>query len=231
MDRSAEREAREQQHQPGREQAAGDQQADSRGAHRCDGVYARARHAAIALRYLAGMRRWKPTRVEAIFEHRLFRLERHQLAAGEARRESLVLRAPDWVNVVPLLPDGRVLLVRQWRFGVQAPTLEIPGGMVDEGESPQEAAARELLEETGHRAAAWRYLGEVEPNPAFISNRCTTFLATDLERLGEPLGDGEEEIALETAALGDISRLIAGGEIRHALVIAAFYHLGLQTAP
>ncbi len=171
------------------------------------------------------MRRWKPTHVEALFEHRLFRLERHRLAAGEESRESLVLRAPDWVNVIPLLPGDDVLLVRQWRFGVQAPTLEIPGGMVDPGESPLQAAARELLEETGHRAAEWHLLGEVEPNPAFLSNRCTTFLATGLERVSPPLGDGEEEITLEQAPLERIADLIAGGDIRHALVIAAFYHL------
>ncbi|MGE5234043.1 MAG: NUDIX hydrolase [Acidobacteriota bacterium] len=176
------------------------------------------------------MRRWKQTHVEALFEHRLFRLERHRLAAGEERRESLVLQAPDWVNVVALLPGQDVLLIRQWRFGIQGPTLEIPGGMVDAGESALEAAARELLEETGYRARDWSLLGEVEPNPAFLSNRCTTFLATDLERVGEPLGDGEEEITLETVPLERIPQLIAGGEIRHALVIAAFYHLQRTTS-
>ena len=67
------------------------------------------------------------------------------------------------------------------------------------------------------------YLGEVEPNPAFITNRCRTYLAYDLVRIGEPEGDGEEELAVETAALAEIPQLILSGAIRHALVIAAFY--------
>ena len=99
------------------------------------------------------MRRWLPERIDELFRHRLFTLERHRLAAGPARREAVVLRAPDWVNVIPLLAGGEVVLVRQWRYGTAAPTLEIPGGMV-EAESEREAAERELLEETGYRAGA-----------------------------------------------------------------------------
>ena len=174
------------------------------------------------------MRRWSPDRVETLFDHRLFRLERHRLAAGEARREALVLQAPDWVNVIPLLDDGTVLFVRQWRFGLAAPTLEIPGGMVDPGETAAEAAGRELLEETGYRAGTLEPLGSVHPNPAFISNRCASFLARDLVRVGEPQGDGEEELTVERAALAAVPDMVAAGEITHALVISAFYRLGLH---
>ena len=174
------------------------------------------------------MRNWVVERVATLFEHRLFRLERRGLAAGDDRREALVLEAPDWTNVVALLPDQRVVLVRQWRFGVQAPTLEIPGGMIDDGEDARQAAERELLEETGYRAGEWLCLGRVEPNPAFLSNTCTTWLARGLERVCDPVGDGEEEIEVETVPLSEIGNLIAGGEIRHALVVSAFHLLGLQ---
>ncbi|HSM51723.1 MAG TPA: NUDIX hydrolase [Thermoanaerobaculia bacterium] len=177
------------------------------------------------------MRRWQPDRVEELLRHRLFALERHHLAAGEDRREAMVLRAPDWVNVIPLLPGGEVVLVRQWRYGIAAPTLEIPGGMLEgegEGESERAAAERELLEETGYVARSWHRLGEVHPNPAFLTNRCGTWLATDLERVGPPEGDGEEEIEVLFRPLAAIPHLIASGEITHALVIAAFYHLDRQ---
>jgi len=179
------------------------------------------------------MRSWRRVEAETLYRHRLFELRRESLAADDgsaARREALVLDAPRWVNVVALDDDENVLLVRQWRYGIAAPTLEIPGGMVEE-ESSRAAAERELVEETGHRAREWRLLGEVEPNPAFLTNRCTTFLATGLERLGEPRGDGEEEIHVESAPLAAIPRLVATGEIRHSLVIAAFYLLELARRP
>jgi ADP-ribose pyrophosphatase len=170
------------------------------------------------------VRAWRRVGAETIFSHRLFELRRESLASeeGDAAREALVLDAPRWVNVVALAEDNTVLLVRQWRFGIAAPTLEIPGGMVED-ESPRRAAERELVEETGYRAAAWRELGAVDPNPAFLTNRCTTFLATGLARVGEPEGDGEEEIRVETRRVDELPDLVARGEIRHALVVAAFY--------
>jgi 8-oxo-dGTP pyrophosphatase MutT (NUDIX family) len=186
-------------------------------------------------------RPWHPLEEETLFAHPIFKVKRQRLAPGRDpdpaappvgddsdRRVAILLDAPAWINVVPLLPDGRVVLVRQWRYGVAAETLEIPGGMVEPGEEPAAAAERELLEETGYRATRWTRLGELEPNPAFQTNRITTFLAEGLERVGEPEGDGDEEITLDTAPLAEIPALIAGGQIRHTLVVAAFYLLGLH---
>jgi len=171
------------------------------------------------------VRSWRVAHRETLFSHRLFALRRESLVAETeivSTREALTLDAPSWVNVIALLPGGRVLLVRQWRYGIGGTTLEIPGGMV-EAEEPLAAAGRELFEETGYRAGRITYLGEVEPNPAFITNRCFTFVAEDLERIGEPEGDGEEELVVEIAALSQIPGLILSGAIRHALVVAAFY--------
>src|SRR5581483_4056646 len=99
-------------------------------------------------RYAPAMRPWRRVDGDVLFRHPLLALERQRVAAAPGeQRDALVLHAPDWVNVVPLLADGRVVMVRQWRYGVAAPTLELPGGVVDPGESPRDAALRELHEE------------------------------------------------------------------------------------
>ena len=172
------------------------------------------------------VRPWKKTSARTVYEHPLFTLEERQLeASGGDRRSAIVLLPTDWINVIALADDRRVLVVRQWRFGTEAESLEIPGGMVDPGESARAAAERELLEETGYRAREWEKLGEVEPNPAIQSNVCSFWLATGLERVGEPEGDGDEEITVDWIALDEVPELVRSGAIAHSLVIAAFYHL------
>ena len=141
------------------------------------------------------------------------------------------IECADWVNVIPFTPHGEVVMVRQYRHGADRVTLEVPGGIVDPGETPAQAAARELLEETGYRAGRIEPLGEVEPNPAFLANRCHTFLATELERIGDPEGDGEEELEVVIERLEDLPRRVASGEIRHALVVAALYLHDLAGRP
>ncbi len=174
------------------------------------------------------MREWRIDSSETLVSHRILELQRRRLAAGDDRREVLVMSAPEWINVIPLLDDGRVVLVRQWRYGIQQPTLEIPGGMVDAGEDARAAAARELEEETGLRARTLTRLGFTHPNPAFLDNRLTTWLATDLEELDgerQTFGVDGEEIRRETVPLAAIPELVATGEISHSLVVAAFYLL------
>jgi 8-oxo-dGTP pyrophosphatase MutT (NUDIX family) len=95
--------------------------------------------------------------------------------------------------------------------------------VVDPGESAAAAAARELLEETGYRASRLELLGTVHPNPAILSNRCSTYLATGLERVGDPTGDGEEQIEVSVVPVSTLPELVARGEITHSLVIAAFH--------
>ena len=135
--------------------------------------------------------------------------------------ERLVLETPDWVNVVALTPERRLVVVHQYRFGTGAVTVEIPGGVVDRGEAHADAARRELREECGYTSARWTYLGAVEPNPAFHTNLCHHWLAEDAERTHGQELDAGEDIAIEELALDDVRARIAGGAIRHALVITA----------
>lgn len=177
------------------------------------------------------MTAWRKLGSEEVFWHPIFGLERQMVASGDKRQEVIVVKAPDWINVIPVLSDGRVVLIRQWRYGISAPCLEIPGGMVDVDENADEAAARELLEETGYHARKLRLLGVTHPNPAFLSNQLTTYLATDLEQVEperEEFGVDNESITVEPTPMSEIPGLIRDGAITHSLVVAAFYLLEIE---
>jgi len=132
--------------------------------------------------------------------------------------------APDWVNVVAVTAKGQVVLVRQFRHGTGQTTLEIPGGAVDpEDRSPLAAAKRELREETGYAARRWRRIGVVDPNPAFQTNSCTTFLAEGAFPAGDADPDEGEELEVVLVSPGRLGALVRRGTIRHALVIAALH--------
>jgi ADP-ribose pyrophosphatase len=137
------------------------------------------------------------------------------------RMRRTVLESPDWVNVVAVTPERRLVLVRQYRFGSAGVTTEIPGGVVDRGEAHGEAARRELAEETGYTSERWSYLGFVEPNPAFLENRCHHWLAEEALRTEETDLDPGEDIVVTTIELGRVPEEIASGRILHSLVICA----------
>jgi 8-oxo-dGTP pyrophosphatase MutT (NUDIX family) len=146
-----------------------------------------------------------------------------------ASHDFTILKAPDWVNVIPLTAEGKVVLIEQFRHGVSRVTLEIPGGVVDAGETPEDCALRELVEETGFRASGLAFLGRTLPNPAFLTNVCHTFLATGCvsdEAAREP--DETESIRVLLENLERIPSLIADESIDHALVVVAFTHLSLS---
>ena len=135
-----------------------------------------------------------------------------------------VIEAPDWVNVIPITSGGRVVMIRQYRHGTEELTLEIPGGMIDPDDpSPLEAARRELLEETGYAAGTITPIGAIAPNPAIQTNRCHSFIASNLRHTGRQELDGAEEIEVVEIPMDEIPQRILGGEVVHALVVVAFF--------
>lgn len=167
-----------------------------------------------------------------VSDHRVFRVrhDRYRFEPSGRERDFVVLDASDWVNVVPMTAQGEVILVRQYRHGVRRACLEIPGGMVDGNESPQEAAVRELEEETGFAPQEVRLLGRIDPNPAIQGNSCHMFLAEGCRRVAEPQWDPFEHIEVLLRPRSEIPDLIRRGQISHGLVLNALAFVGLVPA-
>ena len=163
-------------------------------------------------------------------DYRVFKVRQDVTRSARSGRphDFFVLECSDWANVIALTPDEDVVLVRQFRAGTRSVTLEIPGGSVEEGESPLGAVRRELREETGHAARSWKRLGVVHPNPAIQGNRCFTYLARGCRSVGALIPDEGEDLAVELVPLRLVPDLIRRGRITHSLVIAAFHFLSLR---
>ncbi|MEW6667199.1 MAG: NUDIX hydrolase [Thermodesulfobacteriota bacterium] len=156
------------------------------------------------------------------------RVDRSLSPRTQEEHDFYILESLDWVNVIPLTPDNQVVLIRQYRHGIREVTLEIPGGIVEGADSPEEAGRRELREETGYVASAMIQLGSVHPNPAFLNNRCHTYVAKDVVKAGVQHQDEKEDIEVLLRPITDVPGLIKEGRITHSLVLAAFYRFYME---
>jgi 8-oxo-dGTP pyrophosphatase MutT (NUDIX family) len=160
-----------------------------------------------------------------VFSDRLIAVDhdRYLLAGNGRSSDFTVIRTSDWINVIPITPDGRLVFIRQFRHGIREVTVEIPGGAIDPRDAdPRAAAERELLEETGYLAEKWEYLGYVTPNPALQDNRCHTFLASEAFRAAEPRFDPYERIEVALLSGKEAGEALRDGTVTHGLVLAAF---------
>ena len=172
---------------------------------------------------------WERLKSEPVSDHRIFRLRTDVSRSPRTGREHpfVVLEGTDWVNVIPVTADGKVVMVEQFRHGVREFTLEVPGGMVDPGEEPAAAAVREMREESGYDGTA-ELLGWIHPNPAVQENRCWSYLVRGAKKVGEAHAEPTEDIAVHEVPLPEIPALVQDGSIRHALVVVAFTWLWLK---
>ena len=166
---------------------------------------------------------WKVIRSEPGPDLRIFRSRYDWIENPRNQKmiQALILEAPDWVNVVALTPEEKIVAVRQFRFGIRRQSLEIPAGLIDPGEPPLEAARRELAEETGYTTGEWKSLGWSYANPAFLDNRAHHFLATNVRRTRAPQFDAGEDIACTELTLEEARRAIQAGTMRNAMTLLA----------
>jgi ADP-ribose pyrophosphatase len=166
------------------------------------------------------LRKWRQRRRDVIASYRILDVCRLEFedGAGRDRGHAFILTAPDWCNVIAVTPSDEIVLVWQYRFGTDALSLEIPGGVLEPNEDPGAASERELLEETGYRAERLERLLDVEPNPAIQSNRCTTFVAFGARPAGATQFDAMEELETVLYPAGKLPELLDSGQITHALV-------------
>jgi ADP-ribose pyrophosphatase len=169
------------------------------------------------------LRKWTQLSREHVGSFRILEVCRVELQDGTgcARGDAFTVRCRDWCNVVAITPSDEVVLVWQYRFGTDTLSLEIPGGVVDEGEEPIYAAARELLEESGYQGEELVPLLVVEPNPAIQNNRCFTFVSPAARRVQSPSFDPQEELETVLVPVAQLGDLLDSGQITHALVQGA----------
>ena len=131
---------------------------------------------------------------------------------------------PEWANAFCLTNEGKVILVKQYRHGIGEESIELPGGVMEEGESIEEGVKRELLEETGYQFEKVELLGNISANPSTTNNLMHMFLATGGEKVAEQALDEEEEMDVLLLTIGEVKQLIREHKIMQSLHVNCIFH-------
>ncbi len=179
---------------------------------------------------------WKKVGSKKLGDYRVYQVRSDTKVSprtGE-HHDFYIIEAVNWVNVIPITREGKIVMVEQYRHGSDTVELEIPGGMMDPGETdPVATAVRELREETGYVGKNARLIGQIFPNPAIMNNICYTVLVEDCVCTEKISLDQTEDIHVTLTEPSEMPKLIQGGRIGHSLVVVAFqfWELSKRRAP
>ncbi len=173
---------------------------------------------------------WQIIKDTKVFETPIFNLHERKVkpADGSGSSNFYILDAPEWINIIALTSSREIVLVEQYRHGIDTSTLEIPGGMVDPGENPLEAAKREMAEETGFTSDLWTQIGRSSSNPAFLNNFTHLYLAENCIKTEEQHTEGNEDIAVHVMGIDKFLDLVRDGTVHHSIVLSAVTNLLLK---
>lgn len=166
----------------------------------------------IASKYLV-KERWATLRVDEV-----------ELPTGIIKNDYFVLEYPDWANAIAVTEEGKIIMVKQYRHGGNIVSLEIPGGVIDDGEDPETAVKRELLEETGYSFKTCKLAVTLYPNPATSNNRTFTYLLTGGVKTHEQHFDEHEILSVEEYTVAEVHQLLKDQKIDQALHVAGMYY-------
>ena len=173
---------------------------------------------------------WKKVGSKPIGDFRIFKMRADTAVNPRTGEEHdfFVIDSVNWVNIVAVTSDQKLVMVEQYRHGSNTVELEIPGGMMDPDETdPVTTAVRELREETGYEGERARILGRIHANPAILNNLCFTVLIENCRLKHDVCFDQGEDLVTRLVPVSEISKMVADEKIGHSLVVVALYHFDL----
>jgi ADP-ribose pyrophosphatase len=170
---------------------------------------------------------WKKVKTTLEADCRIFKVNRVTFEHEERNKtgDFFVLNTPSWVHVIALTPDDEIVMAKQFRFGTENLSWELPGGLMEEGETPIEAAQRELREETGFVGCDPEVIAAISPNPAIQNNTCYFVLLRNATREHELDWDEHEEILTSAIPVREVEEWAHSGKILHSLSITSLFFL------